>query len=247
MGFCVPPRPSVRIGFIAATRAGSADPRNVTSFLPGPRGLSRTYRANRTIPFDRLPTSGLRQGRECSVADVAGRRPRPPLFGFSSPSTVPVLAALPSAATPPGFGVCRVWSPVWRLRLRVGPPRSVSSGSIHGVFPLQGFCLRPDRDHLALIACPRAVAVAVRVPVIGSASGPRPGESRHPPPTVTSASGRCPLGVRRLSKVFNQPIFPPERNPHRLRLVGEPTCGLPGSSTDRPRQAPNEEVCRRPS
>lgn len=188
MGFCVPPRPSVRIGFIAPADVGSTDPWNVTAFLPGPRGFSRSYRANRTIPVDRLPTSGLR-----------------PVQGFvrhrcrgTSPATASLRVFSPfDGSGSRGFALGCQASGLRHLsglvtRLTPLSPRRTSPECFVRVhpwgFPLQGFCFGPDREHLSMIACPPAVSVSV------SSRGDRTG-FRASPRSKSPPGADCYVGV----------------------------------------------------
>jgi len=132
-------RPSSSLGFDRFHRrpvAGSRGHQNDTCFVP-----SRTLRSS---PLYRAASNFRSTARPFRVAAPSGNvhraasrpSPRPPLFGFCPLRRFRTVAASPRLPHL-GTGACRVSRPSWRLLLRIGPPRSVSSGSVPGVSPVR--------------------------------------------------------------------------------------------------------------
>jgi len=186
------------------SRSGSSGRRNDTCVIPSRdpevfpehRAMSDSHPAARpfgvasspgivpvSLPRDasrsRLSSgsSSLRRFQSVRLAFGLPRPPAPAPAGFCDP-----LDAFISASDLPGV-------------FRPGPSMGFS--------PLQGIFLRPDCLRLSAKTGPPAVSHVRDETSVSRLQGSS-GRVRHPVKTFTCLRGRCPRGVRRLSRVFNR-------------------------------------------
>lgn len=229
----------------SSARSDSAGHRNDTCFIPsGILRSSPSFRAASDGRSDRLPLQSCILFRDCSRV----RRRETPFATASLrvlvPSTVPVRtaclrAATPWAPAPAGFG-----HPLDALISDTGLPGVSHPGPFMGFLPFRA----SPFVRIAFVSRRTQSLLPFGTPGTSTMRAATPGaphESRHPVRIVTSAPGRCPLGVFASPGFSTRPVSPLSRTPPRaFHTQGSgPRIAAPrGNPTGRPFPAPNQEV-----